>query len=83
LREIVARWHLGALPGAVTFSAGVAAGNPATTALEATLAAADAALYRAKREGRNRTCVAETAQPALAVLASDRSVTLFEAEATV
>ncbi len=84
LREIVARWHLGALPGAVTFSAGVAAGNPATTALELTLAAADAALYRAKGQGRNRTCVADQAALAApAAAATDRAVTLFDAEAVV
>jgi diguanylate cyclase (GGDEF)-like protein len=86
LREIVARWHLGALPGAVTFSAGVAAGNPATTALEVTLAAADAALYRAKREGRNRTVVAELGAGPVAVASQqpnvDKSVTIFAADQT-
>ncbi len=55
LREIVARWRLAQLPEPVTFSAGVAAHGPATATLEALLAAADDALYAAKRGGRNRT----------------------------
>jgi diguanylate cyclase (GGDEF)-like protein len=55
LREIVARWRLAQLPEPVTFSAGVAAHGPGTATLDALLAAADAALYTAKRGGRNRT----------------------------
>lgn len=45
-------------PGAVTFSAGVAVGRPGEP-IEDVLARADAALYDAKRRGRNRTVVAE------------------------
>ncbi|MBL8346591.1 MAG: diguanylate cyclase [Rubrivivax sp.] len=53
LRTIVGRWHLGQLGEAVTFSAGVAVGGEGP--LESLLAAADEALYLAKRNGRNRT----------------------------
>ncbi len=55
LRTIVARWRLAQLPDPVTFSAGIAAHGPGTATLDTLLAAADAALYAAKREGRNRT----------------------------
>jgi diguanylate cyclase (GGDEF)-like protein len=51
------------VPHGQTFSAGVAVWEPGTTR-ELLLAQADAALYRAKRDGRNRTAVA---QPAPAV----------------
>ena len=42
---------------ACTISAGVASVQPGDTALDAVLARADAALYRAKRQGRNRVAV--------------------------
>lgn len=45
------------LKGIVTVSIGIAAGK-ATESFEALVERADAALYRAKREGRNRVCVA-------------------------
>ena len=45
------------LKGIVTVSIGIAAGK-ATESFEALVERADAALYRAKREGRNRICVA-------------------------
>ena len=45
------------LKGIVTVSIGIAVGK-ATESFEALLERADAALYRAKREGRNRVCVA-------------------------
>ncbi len=44
-----------ATPGGQTFSAGVAMWNPATEPSEA-VAAADRAMYDAKRTGRNRVC---------------------------
>jgi diguanylate cyclase (GGDEF)-like protein len=40
----------------VTVSAGVATTRDGTRSVEALMEAADAALYRAKREGRDRTC---------------------------
>ncbi len=42
----------------ITVSAGIATIEDGTRSVEALMEAADAALYRAKREGRNRTCVA-------------------------
>jgi len=45
------------LKGIVTVSIGIAVGR-ATESFEALLERADVALYRAKREGRNRVCVA-------------------------
>ena len=59
LRDIVARWDLGSLGEAVTFSAGVAVAAPGRESLEALLDAADRALYQAKRAGRDRTVVAD------------------------
>lgn len=53
------RFDIGiARPLAVTASFGVAAISPAMASAEAWLAAADSALYCAKRSGRNRTCLA-------------------------
>jgi diguanylate cyclase len=45
------------LKGIVTVSIGIAVGKP-TESFEALMERADAALYRSKREGRNRVCVA-------------------------
>jgi diguanylate cyclase (GGDEF)-like protein len=55
LREIVTQWRLGGLPEPITFSAGVAESSEEQRSLQALLDAADAALYEAKRNGRNRT----------------------------
>jgi diguanylate cyclase (GGDEF)-like protein len=44
------------LAGSVTLSLGVAVGRPADT-LESLITRADAALYEAKRTGRNLVCV--------------------------
>ncbi|HXZ14361.1 MAG TPA: diguanylate cyclase [Candidatus Sulfotelmatobacter sp.] len=55
--------HLGKSLGMVTVSVGVAVLPDHGTAPNELFAAADAALYRAKREGRDRVVVAETANP--------------------
>jgi len=52
-------------PLRVTVSLGVSVYGAETTHAQALVAAADAALYRAKRGGRNRVCVASTADRAL------------------
>jgi len=44
----------------VTVSAGIATAFPHTATVAELMEAADAALYRAKREGRDRTCVSAT-----------------------
>jgi diguanylate cyclase (GGDEF)-like protein len=54
LRELVASWRLGGLNETVTFSAGLAESQVSRCSLEALLAAADKALYRAKQSGRDR-----------------------------
>jgi len=48
----------GGIGGVLTVSVGVASGRPAVdlASYEALIAAADRALYRAKRDGRNRVC---------------------------
>jgi diguanylate cyclase (GGDEF)-like protein len=58
LRELVASWRLGGLQEPVTFSAGIAEAQPTRVTLDAMLAAADKALYRAKHAGRDRIEVA-------------------------
>ena len=64
LRQAVRQLHVGhpggALP-AITVSIGVAAAAPAETDATALLGRADAALYRAKAQGRNRVVVADLA----------------------
>jgi diguanylate cyclase len=55
----------GPIKGRVTLSIGVAVADAQDT-LETLLTRADAALYQAKREGRNRTCVAPTRSPVVA-----------------
>ncbi|MFO1329498.1 MAG: diguanylate cyclase [Rubrivivax sp.] len=55
LHERVNAAALGGLPAGQGFSGGVAATPPHAPELAALLAAADAALYRAKNEGRNRS----------------------------
>ncbi len=60
-RRVVDRLRL-LTPGAETFSAGVAVWEPGTEPASA-VAAADAALYRAKRSGRDRVEVADRSAP--------------------
>ena len=55
---VIAPTELG-LDERVTVSVGVAVANPDEADAQAVLAAADAALYRAKREGRNRVVLAD------------------------
>jgi two-component system cell cycle response regulator len=63
LREGVAAEALNVI-GKVTISLGVASCPSHATTERALYAASDAALYRAKREGRNRCCVAELVESA-------------------
>jgi diguanylate cyclase (GGDEF)-like protein/PAS domain S-box-containing protein len=53
--------HQGRSVGMITISVGVAAFPVHGSSVSELIAAADAALYRAKREGRDRVCAAETA----------------------
>ncbi|WP_411832366.1 diguanylate cyclase [Pseudoxanthomonas mexicana] len=59
LREAVAEvlFTPGGDPQHITVSIGIAALNPARDTCSRMMAAADAALYRAKSEGRNRVCI--------------------------
>jgi len=50
---------VGTHPIGATVSVGAATGSSPVTDIDALIARADAALYQAKREGRNRVCVAE------------------------
>lgn len=61
LREACAQAAVSTREGAihVTVSAGVATTVGSETTVEALMDAADAALYRAKREGRDRTCAVD------------------------
>jgi len=52
---------------AVSVSVGVALSTPPGFSFEAVFEAADEALYRAKREGRDRVCLAEQAQTVVAM----------------
>ena len=54
LRQAVALRPLGELPRATTVSIGAVECDATLTSLDAAIARADVALYRAKREGRNR-----------------------------
>jgi len=55
------RWRV-SFPAAATISIGLAAYRPGAETIEDTVRRADAALYDAKRQGRNRVVVAEEAQ---------------------
>jgi diguanylate cyclase (GGDEF)-like protein/PAS domain S-box-containing protein len=69
IREL-AVLHQGQSVGPVTVSVGVAELPNHGTAPKELLEAADAALYRAKREGRNRVMVADPPQPGQRVVAA-------------
>ncbi len=58
LRALVTASRPAGLPDPITFSAGVARAGPEPASLDSLLQAADAALYQAKRDGRNRTVLA-------------------------
>jgi diguanylate cyclase (GGDEF)-like protein/PAS domain S-box-containing protein len=66
LRELTVL-HRGQSLGAITMSVGVAAVPEHGTSPKAVLEAADAALYRAKREGRDRVMLAVSADPEAAL----------------
>jgi diguanylate cyclase (GGDEF)-like protein len=57
IREAVEAMRLDPFPGSVTISVGIAAWGPDFATSEDFIAAADAALYLAKRMGRNRECL--------------------------
>lgn len=61
VRDSLARLQIDALPQAVTASFGIAPGNAQLPSCEAWLAHADVALYAAKRAGRNRCVLADSA----------------------
>ena len=63
LRELSVA-HQGRCLGMITVSVGVAELPEHGTTAKELLESADAALYRAKREGRDRVAVAETSQAA-------------------
>jgi diguanylate cyclase (GGDEF)-like protein len=66
LREAIAAAPVpveGGVDVAVTASVGVATVSPQDRDIEQMLRRSDAALYRAKREGRNRVCVASDDNP--------------------
>ncbi len=65
----------------LTISVGVSALNDTTRELSDLLEAADAALYRAKQDGRNRTCAAPTVVPEDSRLLEGASTTAAAAPA--
>jgi diguanylate cyclase (GGDEF)-like protein len=57
LRKLVALLHFEKAPVQITISLGVAEIGGTPVSSEATIAAADEALYAAKKQGRNRECL--------------------------
>ena len=62
LRKAIARWQFPGVPRTVTISAGVAIFPEHGTTRDQLVRASDAALYAAKQAGRNKVCLATSAQ---------------------
>jgi diguanylate cyclase (GGDEF)-like protein len=66
LRRMVEAWQFPGVPRAVTISAGAASFPEHGTSRDELVSAADAGLYAAKQTGRNRVCLAPSAEKEVA-----------------